>query len=140
MRAFIILLSAIFLVVQAIDVIQERNSNHYHHDPYQYTHVKNPGVYEWGYNRGNHAGHSRSQVLKAAHHNHFQSEVIFSWFHEIFSKGCDGIFVVLSHIFLNFVTCIFFPFYLIYEFIIYDMIKKFHGNICKDFLYYLILK
>ena len=75
MRAFIILLSAIFLVVQAIDVIQERNSNHYHHDPYQYTHVKNPGVYEWGYNRGNHAGHSRSQVLKAAHHNHFQSEV-----------------------------------------------------------------
>ena len=78
MRAFIILLSAIFLVVQAIDVIQERNSNHYHHDPYQYTHVKNPGVYEWGYNRGNHAGHSRSQVLKAAHHNHFQSEVIFS--------------------------------------------------------------
>ena len=78
MRAFIILLSAIFLVVQAIDVIQERNSNHYHHDPYQYTHVKNPGVYEWGYNRGNHAGHSRSQVLKAAHHNHFQSEVIVS--------------------------------------------------------------
>ena len=78
MRAFIILLSAIFLVVQAIDVIQERNSNHYHHDPYQYTHVKNPGVYEWGYNRGNHAGHSRSQVLKAAHHNHFQSEVTFS--------------------------------------------------------------
>ena len=58
-----------------ISRIQERNSNHYHHNPYQYVHVQHPGIFEWGYNRGNHEGHSRSQVLKQKHHNHFQSEV-----------------------------------------------------------------
>ena len=51
------------------------NSNHYHHNPYQYVHVQHPGIFEWGYNRGNHEGHTRSQVLKQKHHNHFQSEV-----------------------------------------------------------------
>ena len=58
-----------------ISRIQERNSNHYHHNPYQYVHVQHPGIFEWGYNRGNHEGHTRSQVLKQKHHNHFQSEV-----------------------------------------------------------------
>ena len=59
-----------------IDILEERNSQHHIH-PYQYAHVQYPGVFEWGYNRGNPHHHTRTQFLKQKHHNHFQSQVRF---------------------------------------------------------------
>ena len=58
------------------DILEERNSQHHIH-PYQYAHVQYPGVFEWGYNRGNPHHHTRTQFLKQKHHNHFQSQVRF---------------------------------------------------------------
>ena len=42
---------------------------------YQYANVIHPGVFKWGYNRGNTIGHSRSQFFDQAGDN-FHSAVI----------------------------------------------------------------
>lgn len=59
---------------------------------HQYSNVKYPGVFEWGYRRGNPLNHIRSQIFnqKGAI---FNSVVSFSFFSKSMSKNSKNTFI-----------------------------------------------